>query len=270
MQQELREYYLQLLGLQRRKPGLDALHELVRAHLMRVPFENISKLYYKKHLGLQSLPSLELFLNGIDQFNFGGTCYANNYYLYQLLTSLGYQTMLCGADMSNPDVHLVSIVTVEKQEYIVDGGYAAPLLTPLPRNLATDYVIELGQDRYVLKPQDTRGCSRLELYREGNLKHGYLVKPVSRKIQDFKSVISASFREEATFMNALLLARFFPDRSLVVHNLTVIEARGATSNFRTLASQDELVQEIAEGFGIPKEITLDVVNDLGRLEDAWS
>jgi arylamine N-acetyltransferase len=270
MPPELLKHYLNLLGIQRRKPSLDSLSELVQAYLLHVPFENISKLYYKKRRGLRGLPSLELFLDGIERFHFGGTCYTNNYYLYQLLANLGYQPKLCGADMANPDVHLVSIVTVEGQEYLVDAGYAAPFLIPLPRDLAIDYTIVLGRDRYVLKPQDAQGCSRMELYRDGELKHGYLAKPMPRQIKEFERIIVDSYRDDATFMNALLLARFFPSRSLVIHNLTVIESQGTLSNIRTLANQDELVQVIFECFGIPSEFTMEVVNGLGRLEDAWS
>jgi len=270
MPSELVERYLNLLGIRRRKPGINALRELVQAHLSRVPFENISKLYYKKHRRLRGLPSLELFLDGIERFHFGGTCYTNNFYLYQLLANLGYQAKLCGADMSNPDVHLVSMVTVEKREYLVDVGYAAPLLIPLPRDLATDYTIVLGRDRYVLKPQDVRGCSRMELYRDGNLKHGYLANPTPRQIREFEHIIADSYQDDATFMNALLVAHFFPNRSFVIHNLTVIESQGTVSSIRTLANHDELAQVIVEGFGIPREFTIDAMNELGQLEDAWS
>src|SRR5512143_789806 len=92
--------YLRLLGLRPRVPSLEALTELTGAHLVRVPFENVSKLYY----------------------------------LYRLLENLGYRVRLCGADMSRPDVHLVIVVTVEGHEYVVDGGYGAPFLAPLPRD----------------------------------------------------------------------------------------------------------------------------------------
>jgi len=270
IQQKLLDRYLNILGISRREPNLDSLIELVKVHMLRVPFENVSKLYYRKHLGLHNIPDLELFLDSIERYNFGGTCYSNNFYLYQLLASLGYQVMLCGADMSNLDAHMASMVRVENKEYLVDVGYAAPFLMPLPRNLATDYIIELGRDRYVLKPQDVLGCSRLELYRDGKLKHGYLAKPIPRQIRDFEKGIADSYCEDATFMNALLLARFFPNRSLVIHNLTVIESQGVVSSIRTLASQDELVQAISEGFGIPSKFTIDVVSDLRQLKDAWS
>ncbi len=82
MPAELLDRYLDAQGVPRRRPSLDALCEIVQAHLLRVPFENISKLYYKKHLGLRGLPSLELFLDGIERCHFGGTCYANNYYAH--------------------------------------------------------------------------------------------------------------------------------------------------------------------------------------------
>jgi arylamine N-acetyltransferase len=270
MQPMLLERYLSLLGIPRGKPTVDALRELVQAHLYRVPFENVSKLYYKRHLRLRGLPSLELFLDGIEKFNFGGTCYPNNYYFYQLLANLGYQTMLCGADMSNPNVHMVSFVDLEKRQFLVDVGYAAPFVTPIPRDLVTDYVIRLGRDRYVLKPQDAAGSSRMELYRDDNLKHCYVANPVPKQIGDFEPVIADSYRDEATFMNAILLARFFPNRSLVIHNLTVIESQGTESNVRMVANRSELIKIISEYFGIPSQFTRDVVNGLGQLGDAWN
>ena len=267
---ELIERYLRLLGLQRRRPSLDALGEIVQTHQQRVPFENISKLYYKKQHALRGLPSLDLFLDGIERFHFGGTCYTNNYYLYLLLANLGYAIKLCGADMSNPDVHLVSMVTIENHEYLIDVGYAAPFLTPLPRDLTTDYTVALGRDRYVLKPQDAQACSKVKLYRDGVLKHGYRAKPLPRRIDEFEHIIVDSYRADATFMNSLLLARFYPDRSIVIHNLTVIESHGLASTSRTLANLEELGQAIVNHFGIPTEITADVVKELGQLGDAWT
>ena len=87
---ELFARYLSALGVRAREPGIDALEELVAAHLTGVPFENISKLYYKKHRGLRGLPGLDLYLDGIERHHFGGTCYANNHYLNLLLQYLGY------------------------------------------------------------------------------------------------------------------------------------------------------------------------------------
>ena len=249
MEQDVFMRYLNVLEVPKRPPGFDALKELVAAQMTRVPFENISKLYYRKRLALDNIPDMPTYLDGIERFHFGGTCYSNNYYFYLLLANLGYAAKLCGADMHNPDAHMVIMVGIEGREFLVDAGYAAPFLSPLPRDLAEDYTVVLGRDRYVLRSQDSKGCSRLELYRDGKLKHGYLAKPSPKRIEDFS--IADSYRADATFMNALLLARFFPDHSIVTHNLTVVKSQTTESKSYTLQSRNELGQTVEDLFGIP-------------------
>jgi arylamine N-acetyltransferase len=237
--------------------------------MLRVPFENLSKLYYLKQGGLRSLIGLEDYLEGNERFRLGGTCYANNYHFYQLLAGLSYAASLCGADMSSPDVHLLSRVELEGREFLVDVGYAAPFMAPLPRDSTSDHEIRLGHDRYVLKPRDEAGRSRLELWRKDELVHGYLAKPAPRRIEEFEPAIANSFREEATFMNALLLARFFPEGSLVVHNFKVIRSEGRRVQVRTLSDQDELIHFIESEFGIPASITGPALAGMELDGDPW-
>jgi len=268
--EEVTTHYLAILGVARREPGLEALRELLAAHLTRVPFENISKLYYRKRLGLVNLPEIGLYLDGIDNHHFGGTCYSNNYHFYLLLCSLGYEAKLCAADMKTPQVHALNMIRIEGREYLADTGYAAPLLEPIPRDLAVDYEIILGRDRYVMKPQDADGCSRLELYRDGVLRHGYLARPEPRKIEDLSKVIAASFSADATFLNSVLLVRFFPGRSVLIHNLTLVESEGNKSTAHALANCDELISAIEKHFGMKREIVEEAVGQLGNLRDPWS
>ena len=266
----LYDRYLEILHLGRQKPSYKFLASLVKAHLIRVPFENISKLYYRKKFNLRSLPGLDKYLEGIEKYNFGGTCYSNNYYIYLLLRHLGFNIKLCGADMTNPDVHLVSIVTLDDREYIVDVGYAAPFAEPLPRDLQIDYEISLGNTRYVLKPQDRQGRSKMELYRDDNYKHGYIVKPNARAIEEFADVIAHSYSSQATFMNALLLVRFYPHRSVIIHNLTLIKSDGTNQEKLQLPDRKALINKIEEYFEMPRVITREAIADLGELRDAWN
>jgi N-hydroxyarylamine O-acetyltransferase len=264
------ERYLHVLGVGRLEPSLEALSELVRAQLTRVPFENISKLYYYKALGLCGPPPIELYLDGIENNHFGGTCYANNFHFGALLDSLGYEVKLCGADMTTPDVHVVIMAAVDGREYLVDGGYGAPFLEPMPRDAREDYVITLGRDRYVLKPQDRCGYSRLEFYRQGALHHGYVAKPTPRSPAFFEAVIARSFRPDALFLNAVLLARFTGEGATVIHNLTVTESVGSECSTRELAGVEELCGKIEKQFGIPATLAGEAVADLGDLRDPWS
>ena len=267
---DLIDRYLNLLGIRRQMPSIHALSELIEAHLYMIPFENISKLNYKLRQNDSGIQNLKSFLDGIEHSHFGGTCYSNNFYFSLLLGNLGYQIMLCGADMSNPDVHIVSVVTIDSREYLVDVGYAAPFWMPIPLDLDSDVIIQLGSDRYRLKPKNSAGCSKMELYRNGELKHGYLVKPFPRRIDEFEHVIVNSFREEATFMNALLLAKFSPKHSCVIHNFAAIEYQGMEPFVRKLRNEDELIQTIFEWFGVPEVVSRKAINQLGQFQDAWN
>ncbi|MEW5923354.1 MAG: arylamine N-acetyltransferase [Candidatus Zixiibacteriota bacterium] len=266
--------YLDILGLSRKKPSLDALNELVPAHLRKIPFENISKLYSRKTADRRNIPSLDEYLDGIERFNFGGTCYTNNYYMNLLLNNLGYNVKLCGAKIAkegtSPNGHMISIVNVDGSEYIVDVGYAAPFHVPLPRDLREDFVIEIGADSYVLKPQDSGGYSHLEYYRRGQLKHGYMAKPVPMRVEQFADVISDSYGDKALFLNAIILARFFPNRMLTIRNFTMIELNGPEMHITELNSLEETVHAIQKYFNIPSSIALTAISGMGELRNPWA
>jgi arylamine N-acetyltransferase len=263
--------YLTTLGLEREEPSIGYLHRVVTAQLTRAPFENISKLYFNRTRGETTIPTLDRYLDGIERFNFGGTCYANNYYIFRLLDHLGFDIRLCGADMNNPDVHIVSMVRLDEREHLVDVGYAAPFFEPLPRGFDRDHVIDFGRCRYVLRPIDNLGRSRLDLYRDGELTHGYLAKPEPRSIDDFDQVIRGSYRPEANFMNALVIERFSPGGSVRFHNLSVSETSFEDGTTTTeLADLDDLIGAIEDRCGIPSNVTRRAVEGVDLSADIYS
>lgn len=265
--QTLFDKYLDLLRVKKSKPDLDLLRKIVKAHLIRIPFENISKLLYKKQ-GMNNIPDLSTYLEGIEKYNFGGTCYSNNYYLYLIIKHLGYNVKLCGADMKNPDVHLISIVTIDNQEFIVDGGYAAPFLIPLPRDLTEDYVIMLGSEKFVIKPQDEIGQTKVEQYSNGKLQHWYTAKSTERRIEDFQKVIEDSYSNDAVFMNAIRITKYTETGSLVLKNLCLTK----TIN-DTISTDKFLIKEIPtvveENFRIPSGVVNEAISSLKELKDIY-
>jgi len=261
---------LRFLGIDRRKPSIYALQELVFAFVTKIPFENISKLYYLKREGLRNIPDFDRYLTGIEKYHFGGTCYSNNYYLHLVLRYLGYEADLCGADMRNPDVHIVNLVRIEGREFLVDAGNAAPFTEPLPRDLNDKFVVELGKDQYILEPQDHRGRSRMIILHDGIPRSGYIVKPIPRTIGYFTDVIVDSYRKEATFMNALLLTRFFKNRSVRIHNLTAIYSDGPDYRTEQINNRENLPTVIERLFGIPSAISDEILPLIGEFADVWN
>ncbi len=264
------ERYLLILGVEAAPLGLDHLTRLVGAQLMQVPFENISKLYLRKKRRATFVPPLEEHLEGIKNHHFGGTCYANNPYFFELLRHLGYRVTMCGADMSNPDVHIVSRVELEGRQYLVDVGYAAPFYEPLPRDLNVPHEVRFGTCRYVLEPQDGQGRSRLKMFRNDELTHGYLAKPEHREIGHFAEVIRDSYRDTATFMNAVVVERFFPGRSVRIHNLTLTESTPDGATVTQLADREELIAAVEQICRIPADIVREAIDGIGLEGDIYT
>jgi arylamine N-acetyltransferase len=262
--------YLKLLGVEPEPPSLDHLARLVTAQIIRVPFENLSKLLQKRRTSTQTVPTFAEYLNGVEHLGFGGTCYVNNPYFNLLLRHVGYDTDLYGADMSNPDVHIVSIVRLEGREYLVDVGYGAPFYEPIPSDLTHAVEISWGNQRYVLHPRDPNGRSRLDHYHEGQLIHGYTVNPIPRTAGHFAKVIRGSYDSSANFMNALVIERFYSDRSVRIHNLKRSETNQSGSSTRQLISRDELVRTVHEDTGIPLDLVHEAVDDLKLEGDIYS
>lgn len=256
--------YLQNLDVRNKKVSFDSLGELITAHLARIPFENISKLYYFKREGRIYFPGPHRYLDGIEKYHFGGTCYANNYYFNLLLKYLGYDIRLCGADMSEPDVHIVNMVNLDGREYLVDVGYAAPFYGPLPRDPDSDHEISLGKMKYIVKPRDAEDKTRVERYYDGELLHGYTAKTVEREIGFFAPAIEDSFSESSTFMNNILLVSYGQNSCIRLENLKLITANGSSETVKMLGNAGEAAQKIEELFGIPEEISSEAFASIGK------
>jgi N-hydroxyarylamine O-acetyltransferase len=259
--------YLYILGVSKLGPSWQALTELTSAHLIRIPFENLSKIHRAKVLGIRNIPSLEEYLDGIERFHFGGTCFVKNYYLHLLLIYLGYDVKLCGTDVfedgSPPDGHMVNVVAIAGDEAIVDVGFGAPFWYPIPRDSTTEITLRLGTLRYVPKPKDNEGRNRLEIYRDAQLILRYLLKLTAKKLDDFEEVIARSYANSAPLLNYLLLVRYFRDGAVRLVNHTLTEVHGFESRTQKLATKEEIIGSIEGRFGIPADIVCEAIDALG-------
>ncbi len=251
---ELIDRYLRLLGVDRGAPTWERLAALTAAHLHRVPFENVSKILRYRRDPRAAIVPLAPYLDGIERHHFGGTCYANAGHLNHLLRDLGFDARVCGCDMSVPDVHVVNVVTFDGRDYLVDVGYGAPFWTPLPLDVTGDIETAFGEDRYVLRPRDARGHSRLDFYRGGDLVHGYTVKPAPRTLDFFRQAIRASFRPDATFFNTTLVARFSPRESVMIRPAHVDLVRDGVFTRTPVTSRAMLYERIERHVGIDRAL----------------
>ncbi|MGZ4788106.1 MAG: arylamine N-acetyltransferase [Terriglobales bacterium] len=246
----LYERYLRLLGFREAPSGLDGLRQLVRAHVERVPFENVSKLllFEKEQRGREI--GLSEFLDTIEHQDLGGTCYSCNPFFSELLRQLGYDAALLGADMSRSNVHTSIRVHLDAREYHIDTGYGGPFLEPIPLD-ALPYEIRIGACRWNFdRAPDGRVC--LRVFSGGKQVHGYLVNEPSRDRSFFRQVVEDSFNSGQTFMTVLRLVRIRSEQVSELMNCTFTTHRGNEGSERTLQNMDELRTVVREELGMAR------------------
>ena len=160
--------YLRLLGIDEVPSGLEGLRTIVRQHLFRAPFENISKLCLFGREGAGRFVTLSEFLDRIEYHDLGGTCHACNPFLADLLRALGYDADLLGADMTpRLNCHTCLRVRIDSVAYHVDVGYGGPFREPIRLDRLPYEIVE-GTQRYVLdRKPDGEGYEMARVFRSG-------------------------------------------------------------------------------------------------------
>jgi N-hydroxyarylamine O-acetyltransferase len=136
-------------------PTGDTLRQLQVAHLMSVPFENLSI-----HAGEPIVLDDELLFAKVVLRRRGGFCYELNGLFAWLLRSLGFRVTMLAAEVMNargewglPFDHMALLVTLEER-WLVDVGFGESFIEPL----RFEPHLEQMQGRYLyrLEPDGAR------------------------------------------------------------------------------------------------------------------
>jgi arylamine N-acetyltransferase len=125
--------YLNVLGLEPEPPTLGFLRRLTRAHVLRIPFENLTSILRRAAAGQLEVPPLnrETELQSWAAQRGGGVCFEVVDMLGALLDALGFVQYPVLATISFAGSHQANLVTVSGAQYLVDAGNGAPLFEPI-------------------------------------------------------------------------------------------------------------------------------------------
>lgn len=243
--------YLGILGW----AGDPGLHELVSSHLIKVPFENVSKLL--RPADAPRLRSIDEFLRGIAEQDLGGTCFALAIHFAALLEYLDYDVELLAADTGGaPRSHALCRVRVEDDEHIVDVGYGAPFYLPIALG-ALPQVVPHGDTNFVVdRAGPPPGGVEVAAMQAGGRAFGYVARPPGLAPAEgataFAAAIERACAPDATYMRRLRISRFFASRVLEVHDNRLITTHHNITTVTPIRDIDELEAIVHEALQLPR------------------
>ena len=244
--------YLQRIGAARPSaPTAEALRALTRAHLERVPFENLEIFLGRR---CPSLEPEDLYRKVVEQRR-GGYCFELNKLFYLLLRELGYGCYCAAARIlyrrtdPRPLSHRVILVdTADEGRWLCDVGYGGPgpkgALRMAPGEQAAAGEIfsirEEGGATAVYR-HDPDGEHPLMSFRDAEVPE-----------VDF-DVLNGYFgyHPKAVFTQKLIVYRCLPDgmASLVADQFTLTR-QGETVQSRKISGGEELAGLLEDCFGL--------------------
>ena len=135
-------------------PTAETLRRLQLAHLLAVPFENLS-IHARQPIVLED----QALFTKIVERRRGGFCYEANGLFAALLRALGFNVAMLSASVANPEGgfgpdfdHMALMVSLE-QRWLVDVGFGDSFREPLMLDITGEQV--QGRRAYRILPDDT-------------------------------------------------------------------------------------------------------------------
>lgn len=224
------------------------LRQITRAHLARIPYENVSKwltIGARAH-NTQETPShfdFARYVHDITLHGLGGTCFRLTLGCYHLLRGLGYDAALVAAPAGDHAAVLVNAPAGEDSPRLVDVGFFAPFWEPLPLDRTTSWPGALGI--FTVAPGDS---DELTLRRPSGTTRVLSLRPVD-EAAIWRLWMNSCAPGHPLFPRAVILQRLTHDTawSLFDRSLHTVTAAGLEQRALT---HDEACALVRDTFGI--------------------
>jgi N-hydroxyarylamine O-acetyltransferase len=230
-------------------PTADSLRRLQVAHLLAVPFENLSV-----HAGEPVVLEDEALFEKVVGRRRGGFCYELNGLFAALLKGLGFRVEMLSAAVARRDGgfgpefdHMALLVTLGER-WLADVGFGDSFVEPLlvderaeQAQGSRSFRIEEGGGRLVLLKREAGGAWEPQ-YRFGLEPHAYA---------DYAEM--CRFHQtspESHFTRGRVCSRLTAEGRVTLSGLRLITTRGVEKVERDLGGEDEYEAALLEHFGV--------------------
>jgi len=233
---------------------LSFLTQLLRAHLRRIPYENISKFTSQP-----SFPNGDFnfrsYFTGIQEAAFGGTCFAQSQGFCELLCALGFSAQIVLAKEGPKILHPAICVTLTNQtRYLIDLGLCADFVGPFP--IAANHRVQtrLGNRHYHFAVNETETGFSLWIVAGRSVVRSFqgTLTPCSRI--ELAELTRTSSARSSIMMQHLCIHQVFEDSSgatsKMIWDRSYIETCGGSTRKIEIPSADDLAKlaEVTYGF----------------------
>lgn len=232
-------------------PTAETLRALHVAHLLSVPFENLSI-----HAGEPIVLEDEALFEKIVGRGRGGFCYEANGLFAALLRALGFEVSMLSAEVagaeggfSRPFDHMALLVTLE-QRWLADVGFGDSFVEPLPLDDEGEHVqgrhayrVTRDGDYFVMQRREVEGGEWKAQYRFTLRPHAYT---------DFAEMCRYhQTSPDSHFTRSRVCSLATPDGRVTLSGMRFIETTATGERReRALADEDEYASLLRERFGV--------------------
>jgi N-hydroxyarylamine O-acetyltransferase len=232
-------------------PTAETLRELQVAHLLTVPFENLS-IHARQPIVLDDHALFEKIVGRRR----GGFCYEANGLFAALLRALGFNIKMLSAGVANaeggfaPDFdHMALMVTIDER-WLVDVGFGDSFRDPLlidkrgeQRQGERTYRID-SDGRYLILMQRDDGA-------DGEWKAQYRFTLQPYEYSDYEEMCRYhQTSPQSHFTRGRICSRATPDGRLTLSEMRLIITRNDERQERVLTNEGEYASTLREHFGI--------------------
>jgi len=242
------------------EPSLQTLQALHEAHLLAVPFENLS-IHYGQPIVLQE----EALFNKIVYRRRGGFCYELNGLFAWLLRQLGFKVTLLSAGVANgvgsysPDFdHLTLLIhQLDGADWLADVGFGDSFRLPkrfeaeLEQEEADGRKYRLQREYDESEENTKREYWILQQFSDNKWESQYRFTLQPRTLTDFMEMCHYhQTSPQSHFTQKRVCSLATPMGRITLSDLRLITTIHGKKEERVLQSEEEYLQALAEWFGV--------------------
>jgi len=230
-------------------PTAETLRALQVAHLLAVPFENLSI-----HAGEPIVLEEDALFTKIVEGRRGGFCYEANGLFAGLLRALGFEVAMLAAGVANaagefgPEFDHMTLMVTLAERWLVDVGFGETFLEPLLLDKRGEQL--QGKNAFRIDAGDSH-LILMKRHESGDWKAQYRFTLRPYTFADYEEM--CRFHQTSPhshFAKGRICSRATEDGRITLSDMRLITTSRSQRSERTLASKEEYDRVLREQFGI--------------------